>query len=206
MFNPKTSQKKQIRKCNLCLSDFIFRSCPSDVSSGRGKFCSNHCKEQSRWKLPKEFKCETCSRLFSNKFGKVRRFCSHKCYSKTLIGKSPANKGREMPITSMKMMGNTNSPRGENHHDWRGGVTPIHIKIRKSKIYLRWRNKVFEHDNYACIWCGAREKLHADHIKPFAYFPELRFELSNGRTLCEPCHKTTDTYGRKAMLQFKQLV
>ena len=33
------------------------------------------------------------------------------------------------------------------------------------------------------------------HIKPFADYPDLRFELSNGRTLCVPCHTKTPTYG-----------
>jgi hypothetical protein len=49
------------------------------------------------------------------------------------------------------------------------------------------------------VWCGkTKEKLEADHIKPFALFPELRFDISNGRTLCLPCHKLTDNYaGRK---------
>lgn len=29
-----------------------------------------------------------------------------------------------------------------------------------------------------------------------AFFPELRFELTNGRTLCKLCHMKTDTWGR----------
>ena len=28
-----------------------------------------------------------------------------------------------------------------------------------------------------------------DHIKPFAWFSDLRFDVSNGQTLCVDCHK-----------------
>lgn len=44
-------------------------------------------------------------------------------------------------------------------------------------------------------------KQSQDHIKPFAYYPDLRFELSNGRTLCIDCHKKTDTYFYKISKQ-----
>lgn len=30
-------------------------------------------------------------------------------------------------------------------------------------------------------------------------FPELCYELDNGRTLCKPCHKLTPTYGGKLL-------
>jgi hypothetical protein len=77
---------------------------------------------------------------------------------------------------------------------WKGGVSVIQEGIRKSKEYKLWRKAVIERDSYRCIWCGSIENLQVDHIKPFALFPELRFAIDNGRTLCANCHKTTDTY------------
>lgn len=89
--------------------------------------------------------------------------------------------------------------KGEKHWNWQGGITPINSAIRQSTEYKLWRKTVFERDNYTCIWCGDDKggNLEADHIKPFSLFPELRFAIDNGRTLCVPCHKTTETYGRK---------
>ena len=77
------------------------------------------------------------------------------------------------------------------------GKTPANERVRKSAAYKAWRTLVFERDNYTCQHCEVRGGyLHADHIKPFALYPELRLEPSNGRTLCVPCHKKTGTYGR----------
>lgn len=78
------------------------------------------------------------------------------------------------------------------------GLTPKNEAIRKSAAYKAWRTLVFERDDYTCQICFIRGgKLHADHIKPFAYNPELRLEVSNGRTLCFDCHKSTPTYGNR---------
>ena len=86
---------------------------------------------------------------------------------------------------------------GEKSPHWKGGVTPINEMIRKSLEYRLWREAVFKRDNYTCTWCGDKTSgnLNADHIKQFAYFPELRFAIDNGRTLCRECHKKTSTYG-----------
>jgi rubrerythrin len=82
--------------------------------------------------------------------------------------------------------------KGEKNVNWKGGVTPLNEKIRKSPTYKEWRKAVFERDNYTCQMCGKKGgKLHAHHIRLFSEYPELRFEVNNGLTLCKnPCHKT----------------
>ncbi len=140
--------------------------------SKKGK---NTGKESHLWKGGEISKtCENCKLIFS-----VRRhrkdeakYCSRLCSSKA------NNKGK----TSMNKI------------------------IRMSKKYKEWRKLVFERDDYTCQDCGIRNQegigktieLHPHHIKPFAFFPDLRFELNNGITLCRDCHKKTGTFGKRA--------
>jgi len=63
--------------------------------------------------------------------------------------------------------------------------------------YLHWRESVLLRDDYRCVVCGATNQLEADHIKPWSIYPELRFDISNGQTLCKSCHKKTATYGTR---------
>ncbi len=92
---------------------------------------------------------------------------------------------------------NSLSQMGEKNHNWQGGKTNSLRKLRNSREYKLWRTAVFTRDNFTCIWCGFKGYIQADHIKPFAHYPELHFAIDNGRTLCVPCHKKTDTYGSK---------
>lgn len=86
------------------------------------------------------------------------------------------------------------TPRGAAHWAWKGGVTPEHHKIRTSYRMQKWRKAVLERDGRKCVLCPRRTLLQVDHIKPFALYPELRFEVSNGRTLCRPCHIKQPTH------------
>lgn len=59
---------------------------------------------------------------------------------------------------------------------------------RVSPEYKIWRNGVFLRDGFKCTACGSTKKLHPHHLKSFAKFVDLRFDVNNGITLCEVCH------------------
>lgn len=89
------------------------------------------------------------------------------------------------------------TPKGEASRNWKGGFyAKEETMVRHTSDYKVWRITVYERDNYTCVLCNKKGgELNADHIKRFAEYPELRFELSNGRTLCIDCHRKTPTYG-----------
>ena len=90
--------------------------------------------------------------------------------------------------------------------------------IRDIKEYAYWRTLVFRRDNYKCLECGKGGKLHAHHkrqlkyiiqdfIKKYSeYSPKEDkeiliklalsyapfWDLDNGETLCEECHKLVE--------------
>lgn len=114
---------------------------------------------------------------------------------KTIAKIKEARSRQVISVETRKKMSATHLARRERNHFWRGGITEENKKLRNSLEYKLWRESVFARDDYTCQNCASRGcVLHADHIKPFARFPELRFAIDNGRTLCVDCHKKTDTY------------
>jgi len=82
---------------------------------------------------------------------------------------------------------------GEEHWNWQGGVTCPNHEARNTQDLKSWRRAVYQRDNYTCQRCGLKgvrkHPIEAHHIKAFALYPELRFEVNNGITLCKECHK-----------------
>jgi 5-methylcytosine-specific restriction endonuclease McrA len=59
---------------------------------------------------------------------------------------------------------------------------------RQTEEYLLWQKEVFRRDNYKCRLCGSNKNLNAHHLNGFARYPDLRYDINNGITLCEKHH------------------
>ena len=181
--------------------------------------------EHGNWKGGKP-KCVECNKQLTSMYAKRCVFCAARLrsidpeYIKKLSeakkGKLPKNffdmrqkghekrKGSKHSIKTRKRM--SILKKGSLSYLWKGGVTKKNDEIRRNVDYRIWRERVFNRDDYTCQECGKRGiYIQAHHIKPFAYFPELRFELSNGQTLCLSCHKNTDTYMGRAVKMNKKI-
>lgn len=138
------------------------------------------CSKECYRKISFSFPCAVCKTPVYTQPAQLRlrarKTCSQNCRRVIL---------RDLALEKQKRLGHT------KHQ--------LDRMARYSAEAAEWRQSVFQRDNFTCQTCQARGTyLEADHIKPWAYFPELRFELSNGRTLCRPCHDQTKI-GAKAM-------
>lgn len=132
--------------------------------------------------------------------GECRSCCSKRKTPPSQKGIKRTPETRIKMSLSMKGLPHLNGRR-ENSPNWKGGITSKNAKIRSSLEYIVWRRNIFERDEYTCVLCRRKGvRLNADHIKPFAYYPELRFEINNGRTLCKKCHENTPTFGGRSKL------
>jgi hypothetical protein len=152
--------------CNYCLIEF--NKPASHVKRVKKVYCSTSC-----YNLSQEVKLEkTC--VICGDFFKYRKSEEHKFKTCSKPECRLANKT------------------GNNNPNWRHGKTKERKRDMSCVKYKTWRNAVFQRDNYHCIMCGKKPKMaNADHILPWAYFPDKRYDINNGRTLCLECHKKT---------------
>jgi hypothetical protein len=191
-------------KCKYCSKKIMVNKHQFD--RGRGKFCSMSCRGLFLSLQPNHFGGKRNvfkgthtaeARKKMSDFAKNRSIPQEirEKISRTLTGKS------YLSIEARKKM----SLRfiGDKNPSWKGGLSKLHKSERRIAMntvdYQLWRTAVFMRDNYTCQICGQRGlTLNADHVKPWYKYPELRYAIDNGRTLCVECHRQTDTYAKRS--------
>lgn len=106
---------------------------------------------------------------------------------------SEAKKGKKHPI--QRRIAQSSKIQGISIQEWNGFATTKEERLRRGSDHKAWRSSVFTRDRFMCQLCGDTSRkghsveLHPHHIKPKKQYPELRFTVSNGITLCLSCHK-----------------
>lgn len=157
--------------------------------------------------------CLFCNKGFKPR-DKYQSYCSMRCHWDSMKNKTPWNKGipmkeevrlklKERNMGVRLNTGRTHFKKGLIPWNFKGGLTEKNQLIKGSPAYKQWRAMVFRRDGWSCVGCGYRSckrgDIQADHIKPFALFPELRLDVNNGRTLCLDCHSKTHSYKNTKM-------
>ena len=147
-------------------------------------------------------RCVTCGRVAEPQSTKGRQ-SAFKGRTHTVAAReamSAARKGRPNGRAGKKHTAETKrkisavtrerTPRGEAAPGYIDGKGVERRGLRSSANLKRWRYDVFRRDEFACAHCGddTGGNLNAHHIRPFAEFPDLRFDVRNGITLCVGCH------------------
>lgn len=221
--------------CNKILSEYNTKRC----RMCQDKFKINDKHHNWRGGLIKK-KCIICGNVFQINKAKIKisKFCSRKCYgdskkgmvgywknkkipkkTRIKISKALAGKTRQ-PLSLETRIKIGNSQRGEKSSQWKGGITPIRIKLYNSWKWKQWRMDVFKRNNYVCQKCNKRGgRLHSHHclipfsqilnaIKEWAnefnldiYETAMKWQplwdINNGQTLCLECHRKTESWGGK---------
>lgn len=91
---------------------------------------------------------------------------------------------------------------GKNHPNYNPNKTDEERMTNRYQLYgeniKNWRTQIFIRDQKICQVCHKKErKLNAHHLNGWAWAKDQRFDLENGITLCENCHKLFHSiYGR----------
>lgn len=107
-------------------------------------------------------------------------------------------------MTAIEIEKKRKSFTGKNNPRWKGGITPINEKLRKSPEYKQWARNGKKNDDYRCFDCGERGgELESDHIYRFSKYPHIRLEPLNHQTLCKECHKQKTKFERTGIYFLK---
>lgn len=187
------------------------------------RFCSYGCNASYRFKgikkLPMsaetKFKISTNNRrsMLGKKRPDLQTIEARRRMSNLKMGQPAWNKGMKGYMA------------GPCHH-WRGinrsgPNNPVYIsdrsklkksndanKDRRSSAYQAWRKEVWKRDGFKCRISGTdcSGRIEAHHILGYTEYPELRYEINNGITLCRSHHPKKRADERLLSPFFQQII
>jgi hypothetical protein len=126
--------------------------------------------------------------------------------SKSHIGLNIWSKGRKLSEEHKRKI-KENNCRYWLGKDRGGKFTKMARRMKGWISWREWREKVFERDNWTCLWCGQRgNRLEPHHIIPTREDLTKIFDVDNGITLCYECHRKTIMKEKQYEELFKSLI
>ena len=129
---------------------------------------------------------------------------------KAILNKIKGNKfnlGRtHTEETKIKM---SEGKKGEKHPLWKKDRNTLQKQDRRNdSAYREWRKNVYQRDSYLCKInnqdCSGR--LEAHHILEWKEYPELRYNINNGITLCKHHHPRIKIDVKNMVEIYKRLI
>ncbi|MCB1712190.1 MAG: HNH endonuclease [Candidatus Riesia sp.] len=176
----------------------------------------NHLRDENR-----SFCCKSCAygdltggkfgRLFvikkhsQNKNGAWKYLCKCDCDRDTIVTGNNLTSGLTTSCGCYKKERVSETHIGENHHNWKGGVTPENNRKRRLERPTVKESK--RRDNYTCQKCNKRGgNLESHHVFDFQHHDELINNSYNLITLCKNCHSNFhEFYSKHSINTLKNL-
>ncbi|MDB4594021.1 HNH endonuclease [Paracoccaceae bacterium] len=99
--------------------------------------------------------------------------------------------GTKMSAESRKKMSEAKKGKysGSDNPNWKGAEVSEDIRERRSYQSKVWRKACLERDDNCCTICASTERLHVHHILEYKDYPDRRWDINNGKTVCAICHE-----------------
>lgn len=151
--------------------------------------------------------CRLCKKTFVVlKCQSNRVFCSRSCVGLSNRG-NKHNLGRKLSEEHKRKIGFAHT--GEKNHKWIKDRTKL-VKRQKrgDSAYCYWRKEVWLRDNFKCKIANPDcvGRIEAHHILSWSDFPELRYQINNGITLCHAHHPRKRAEEKRLIPTFLELM